>query len=69
MKLLGGEDSQDHLRPVNAKAAIKWVLQDPNVHTTILSFRSFEELKTDLSVMEDLTLTDSEKEYLKTAWR
>jgi uncharacterized protein len=64
MKVMGGSDAQDHLRPVNAKAAIKWVLQDPNVHTTIPGFKNFEEMKIDLSVMEDLSLTDPEKEHL-----
>jgi uncharacterized protein len=65
MKLMGGEDAQDPLRPVNAKAALKWALQDPNVHTTLPGFTSFEELNIDLSVMQDPSLTDSEKEYLQ----
>jgi predicted aldo/keto reductase-like oxidoreductase len=65
MKVMGGSDAQDHLRPVNAKAALKWVLQDPNVHTTIPGFRNFEELNVDISVMEDLSLTDKEKEHLQ----
>jgi predicted aldo/keto reductase-like oxidoreductase len=67
MKVMGGMVSQDPLRPINASAALKWVLQDPNVTTSVPGFCTFEEMKTDLSVMEDLTLTDSEKEYLKTA--
>ena len=65
MKVIGGADAQDHLRPINAKAAIKWVVQDPNVHTTIPGFKNFEELKIALSVMEDPSLTDPEKEYLQ----
>jgi len=67
MKVMGGVTSQDPLRPINPSAALKWVLQDVNVTTTVPGFSTFEEMKTDLSVMEDLTLTDSEKEYLKTA--
>jgi predicted aldo/keto reductase-like oxidoreductase len=67
MKTMGGVVSQDPLRPVNGSAALKWVLQDPNVTTSVPGFCTFEEMQTDLSVMEDLTLTDSEKEYLKTA--
>jgi len=68
MKTMGGTASfQDVLRPVNAKAALKWVLQDSNVHTTIPGFMAFEEIEIDLAVMEDLALTDSEKDYLKTA--
>jgi hypothetical protein len=49
----------------NAAAALKWVLQDPNVHTVVPGFTTFEEMKTDLAVMEDLTLTDSEKRDLQ----
>jgi len=45
----------------NIKASLKWILQDPNVHTIIPGFTTFEHLETDLSVMEDLTLTDPEK--------
>jgi len=67
MKVMGGVTSQDPLRPMNPSAALKWVLQDVNVTTAVPGFCTFEEMKTDLSVMEDLTLTDREKEYLKTA--
>jgi predicted aldo/keto reductase-like oxidoreductase len=67
MKVMGGVTSQDPLRPINPSAALKWVLQDVNVTTAVPGFCTFEEMKTDLSVMEDLPLTDSEKEYLKTA--
>jgi predicted aldo/keto reductase-like oxidoreductase len=49
----------------NTAAALKWVLQDPNVHTIVPGFTTFEEMKTDLAVMEDLTLTDSEKKGLQ----
>jgi len=45
----------------NITASLKWILQDPNVHTVIPGFTTFEHLGTDLSVMEDLTLTEPEK--------
>jgi aryl-alcohol dehydrogenase-like predicted oxidoreductase len=54
-------------KPINPRASLKWVLQDPNVHATIPGFSTFEEMNADLSVMEDLTLTDAEKEDLKKA--
>jgi len=57
-----------HRQPPSAKntaAALKWVLQDPNVHTVVPGFTTFEEMKIDLAVMEDLTLTDSEKKDLQ----
>lgn len=51
----------------NPKAALKWILQDENIHTTVPGFTTFEQLETNLSVMEDLTLTPEETEYLKAA--
>lgn len=45
----------------NIKASLKWILQDPNVHTIIPGFTTFEHLETDLSIMKDLTLTEPEK--------
>jgi len=66
MKVMGGTGGRsDILRPVNASAALKWVLQDPNVHTTVPGFASFDHINIDLAVMEDLTLTDSEKDDLQ----
>jgi predicted aldo/keto reductase-like oxidoreductase len=47
--------------PINVKAALKWVLQDENVHTIIPGFTTFDQMEVDLSVMEDLTLTQEEK--------
>jgi predicted aldo/keto reductase-like oxidoreductase len=47
------------------KAALKWVLQDENVHTAVPAFSNYEQLMDDLSVMEDLTLTLEEKRDLK----
>jgi predicted aldo/keto reductase-like oxidoreductase len=54
-------------KPINPRASLKWVLQDPNVHATIPAFDTFEDMIADLSVMDDLTLTDPEKEDLKRA--
>jgi predicted aldo/keto reductase-like oxidoreductase len=49
----------------NAAAALKWVLQDPNVATIVPGFTTFEELNIDLGVMADPSLTDSEKKDLQ----
>lgn len=51
-------------RKINMKAALKWVLQEENVHTTIPAFSNFEEMQEDLSIMEDLTLTPKERRDL-----
>ena len=49
----------------NAAAALKWVLQDSNVHTIVPGFTTFEEMKTDLAVSENPTLTVPEKKDLQ----
>jgi predicted aldo/keto reductase-like oxidoreductase len=54
-------------KSTNPKASLKWALQDPNIHATVPGFSTFEEMNVDLSVMEDLTLTDAEKEELERA--
>ncbi len=64
IKVMAGP-SVDPLNPVNASAALKWVLQDPNVSGTVPGFSTFEEMNTDLAVMENLALNDTEKEYLQ----
>ena len=50
---------------INMKAALKWVLQDTNVHTAVPAYNTYEELQEGLSVMENLTLTPQEKADLK----
>jgi predicted aldo/keto reductase-like oxidoreductase len=52
-------------RKINMKAALKWVLQDENVHTTIPAVSNYDEMTEDLSVMDDLTLTPAELRDLK----
>jgi len=64
IKVMSGELKEGE-KPVNPRASLKWVLQDPNIHATIPGFSTFEEMNIDLSVMEDLTLTNAEKEDLK----
>jgi predicted aldo/keto reductase-like oxidoreductase len=52
-------------KKINMKAALKWALQDENVHTAIPAFSNFEEMLEDLSIMKDLTLTEKEKRDLE----
>ena len=56
---------KERKHPINAKAALKWVLQDENVHTAIPGISTFDQLELDMSVMEDLTLTPKERDDLK----
>ena len=66
MKVIGGAFLGDRTaKTENTKAALKWALQDPNVHTAIPGFTSFDQMETDLAVMENVTLNDSEKKSLQ----
>ena len=56
---------RERKHPINTKAALKWVLQDENVHTTVPGITTFDQLEQNLSVMEDLALTPEEKADLK----
>lgn len=64
IKVIRG-DVEKGQKPVNPRASLKWVLQDSNVHATIPGFSNFQEMSIDLSVMEDLSLTDAEMNDLK----
>ena len=68
MKAMGGRQLQEDARqPIEPAPALKWVLQDPNVHTIIAGFTTFDQMNVDLSVMRDHTLTKSEKAHLRWA--
>ncbi len=58
-------DRREKKQMINMKAALKWALQDENVHTAIPSFKNVDQLNEAISVMEDLTLTPQEKADLK----
>ncbi|MCX5820139.1 MAG: aldo/keto reductase [Deltaproteobacteria bacterium] len=68
MKAMGGVQLQERAeKPVEPVPALKWVLQDSNVHTIIAGFTTFDQMNLDLSVMEDPALTRSEKARLQWA--
>jgi uncharacterized protein len=70
MKVFAGEYlDKERNKPVNKAAALKWVLQDEHVHTSILTMRTYQDLQTNIQVMNDLTMTDQEKEDLAEACR
>ncbi len=50
---------------INPAAALKWVLQDTNVHTIVPGFTTFDQMEVDLAVMENIGLTDPEKKDLQ----
>ena len=61
MKTQGGVFwDKEKTDPINMKAALKFALQDTNLHTAIPGFTTFDQMQLDLTVMEDLTLTEQE---------
>jgi predicted aldo/keto reductase-like oxidoreductase len=56
---------KERKNPINMKAALKWALQNENIHTSIPGFTTFDQLETDISVMENLILTPQEKTDLR----
>jgi predicted aldo/keto reductase-like oxidoreductase len=52
-------------QPINMRAALKWVLNDPNVATAIPGFTTFDQLKEDMTVVSDITLTPEELKDLR----
>jgi predicted aldo/keto reductase-like oxidoreductase len=63
--MAGGYLDRERTKPVNTKAALKWVLQDINVHTAIPGITTFDQLHSNLAVMENLRLTRQENKDLK----
>jgi len=53
------------LRKINMKAALKWVVQNEHVHTTIPAFANYDELQEDLDVLRSPALTPDERSDLK----
>lgn len=52
-------------QPINMRAALKWVLNDPNVATAIPGFTTFDQLKEDFSVASDIALTPADLRDLR----
>jgi uncharacterized protein len=65
--LAGGFLDKERTKKVNAAAALKWALSNPDVATAIPGMTEFEHLDTDARLLTDLNLTDSEKQDLVAA--
>jgi len=56
---------KERTKPINATAALKWVLQNKHVHTTVPDCSTYDQLEQDLAIMANLELTEQEKQDLK----
>ncbi len=65
MKTMAGAfHDRERTRPVNCKAALKWVLQDTNITTAIPGITTFDQLSENASVNADIAMTEEEKASL-----
>ncbi len=68
MKTIGGNVRGSYQNPqIDAPMALKWALQDPNVHTIIAGFTTFDQLEIDLKVLRDTSFSKLEKDILRHA--
>jgi len=63
--MAGGYFDRERQRPVRAQAALKWALQNPNVHTSIPGFTAFDHLEESFAIMENPELNEEEKRYIE----
>jgi len=68
MKTQGGRRLQESGEiEINHEAALKWVLSDENVCTTIPGMTTFDQLDKNMKVMNDLAMSSNEKRYVEFA--
>jgi predicted aldo/keto reductase-like oxidoreductase len=66
MKVLAGAYwDKERKEPVNTRAALKRALRDENIHKAIPGVTTFDQLAQNMSVMEDLALTEEERRDLR----
>lgn len=65
MKTQAGVFWEEKKNKINMKAALKWTLQNPHVHTTIPGFETFDQLSEDAEILNDIDLSSEEVKDLK----
>jgi predicted aldo/keto reductase-like oxidoreductase len=67
MKTTAGASEVKSGPPVNTDAALKWVLQNNNISSIVSGMSSFEELKKNLAMIQNLKMSDQELKDIKLA--
>lgn len=60
----GGFLDKEKKMPINSGAAIRWVLSNPDIHTTIPGMTQFDQLDSNAMLLTDITLTEQDKKDL-----
>jgi predicted aldo/keto reductase-like oxidoreductase len=62
MKTMAGAFwDKERKNPINSGAALKWVLRNENIHTTVPDCGDFDQMNRNIKIMSDIRLTDQEK--------
>ena len=56
---------KEKTKPIDMKATLRWSLRDPNVHTAIPGFTTFDQLQDDLAVLHAPELTPADDAKLR----
>ncbi|MDR3093820.1 MAG: aldo/keto reductase [Bacteroidales bacterium] len=62
--MAGGFLDKERTQKVDAKAALKWAWKNPNIHTAIPGFVSFDELELCVDAALNPEMTDAEKQFI-----
>ncbi len=65
--MAGGYWDKERTQPISSSAALKWVLQNKNIHTIMSGMTSFDELLKNVEMVKNPGLTDEDKKELKLA--
>lgn len=61
MKTMAGAFwDKERIKPINTRAALKWVLQNKNIHTAVPDCSDFDQLAQNIEIMSDIELTGTE---------
>lgn len=60
----GGFLDKEKSKPINSTAALKWVLSNPDITTTIPGMTDFDQVEKNVKILTDITLSEEEKNDL-----
>ncbi len=68
MKTMAGRYwDRERKDPINSASAIRWVLKNPNIHTMMSGMTTFEELQSNLNLMDNPQFNEEDMRELKLA--
>ncbi len=65
--MAGGYWDKERTQPISSSAALKWVLQNKNIHTIMSGMTSFDELLKNVEMVKNPEFTEDDKKELKLA--